>query len=501
MALTKVKSGMRTLGTGEVVTANINDGGVTTAKMAVDPTNASNLSSGDVPLTQLGNVPVTDLTGLEDDIALIGFKVAANGSLAKYNLLDQAIDAFEDDSGIDGSASTNDTRNASNYYSATATVGTVVAKTADGSWTSGASDTSIALLVVGGGGGGAAGGISGAGGAGGLVYISNYAVSPSTTYNLTVGSGGAGGPNARNDGANGVNTVFDTSATTLTITGNGGGGGGGGYGNGNAGAAGGSGGGSGGGDGGGPYGPANQPATFGSYSNVGFGNNGASAGGSSTKGGSGGGGAGAAGTMGGNGWGAIGGPGGAGKDYSSVFGTGYGASGWFAGGGGGGSYGGANGTGGQGGGGNQGNNGSANTGGGGGGEGDNTNPGNDGGSGIILIKPDDVYAGSMTLVSNATTAQGSPPTTGDLVITYTNGAGTADVNTDIKAYISRDGSAYTSAVTLASQGTTGGHTILTAHDVDLSGIASGTSMRWKIETLNQSVSKQTRIQAVSLGWS
>ena len=49
MALTKVKSGMRTLGTGEVATAN----------MAVDPTNASNLSSGSVPSAQLGNVDTT----------------------------------------------------------------------------------------------------------------------------------------------------------------------------------------------------------------------------------------------------------------------------------------------------------------------------------------------------------------------------------------------------------------------------------------------------------
>ena len=55
MALTKVKSGMRTLGTDEVVTANIKDGDVTTAKMAVDPTNASNLSSGSVPAAQLAN--------------------------------------------------------------------------------------------------------------------------------------------------------------------------------------------------------------------------------------------------------------------------------------------------------------------------------------------------------------------------------------------------------------------------------------------------------------
>ena len=107
---------------------------------------------------------------------------------------------------------------------------------------------------------------------------------------------------------------------------------------------------------------------------------------------------------------------------------------------------------------------------------------------------------NMTLISNAQTAQ-SAPTTGNLVITYTDGAGTATINTDLKAYISRDGSAYTSAVTLVSQGTTGGHTILTANGVDLSGITSGTSMRWKIETLNQSVSKSTRIHAVSLGWS
>ena len=124
-----------------------------------------------------------------------------------------------------------------------------------------------------------------------------------------------------------------------------------------------------------------------------------------------------------------------------------------------------------------------------------------GGDGVVQINsvdPDNYN--NMTLISNAQTAE-SAPTTGDLVITYTNGAGTATVNTDIKAYISRDGSAYSSAVTLVDQGDTGGHTILTANGVDLSGITSGTSMRWKIETLNQSAAKNTRIQAVSLGWS
>ena len=121
MALTKVKSGMRTLGTGEVATAN----------MAVDPTNASNLSSGSVPSAQLGNV---DTTGLEDDIAILGFKVAANGSLAKYNLVDQTIDDFQDASGVDASASTDAPRNATGKYyagSSAASGGTV---TTDGSY-------------------------------------------------------------------------------------------------------------------------------------------------------------------------------------------------------------------------------------------------------------------------------------------------------------------------------------------------------------------------------
>ncbi len=106
----------------------------------------------------------------------------------------------------------------------------------------------------------------------------------------------------------------------------------------------------------------------------------------------------------------------------------------------------------------------------------------------------------LTLVSNSTTAEATP-TKGDMVCTITNGAGTTTVNTDIKGWVSRDnGTTYTQG-TLASQGTTGGHTILTFHDLDISGQPSGTSMRWKITTHNQSATKTTRIQAVSLGWS
>ena len=119
----------------------------------------------------------------------------------------------------------------------------------------------------------------------------------------------------------------------------------------------------------------------------------------------------------------------------------------------------------------------------------------------MIVKWDAVNLyNDMTLVSNAQTAQDGAPTKGDLVVTYTNGAGTAVVGTDIKFYISRDGTNYTGPITMTSQGTTGGHTILTANDVSLTS-TSGASMRWKITTHNQSVSKDTRVQAVSLGWS
>jgi hypothetical protein len=108
----------------------------------------------------------------------------------------------------------------------------------------------------------------------------------------------------------------------------------------------------------------------------------------------------------------------------------------------------------------------------------------------------------MSLVSTATTAE-SAPTKGDIVFTYSNAVGTAVIGTDITAeYSADDGSNWTnfSIGPSDSQGTTGGHTIVTKHDVLLTS-ASGTSMRYRIKTLNQSAAKATNIQAVSLGWS
>ena len=445
-----------------------------------------------------------DDTGLQDDIALIGFKVAANGSLAKYNLVDQTIDAFEDASGIDASASTNESRNSANYYVGGSTsIAAQVAFTSTGAntWTcpAGLSSLTDVLTVAGGGGGGRYSLQGGGGGAGGLVYDTTYAVTAGVVYDITVGAGGAGG-GYETDGTDGSDSVWNVNAEGggLTQTAVGGGGGAGHH----EGEDGGSG-------GGGQPSRGGGSATQGdSGGGTGFGNDGAAgySGGSTNDQGGGGGGAGAIGTAGATN---KAGNGGVGKDYSSIFGTGVGESGFFAGGGGGGTRQnvGAIGLGGNGGGGDgqfdsEGNaTGTANTGGGGGG-GSANDSGGTGGSGVVLIKHDAYTApgADLTLISNATTAEATP-TKADLVMTYTNGVGTATINTDLKAYASRDNGTTWTQMTLASQGSTGAHTILTAHDLDISGQPSGTSMRYKITTHNQSASKETRIHAVSLGWS
>ena len=252
-------------------------------------------------------------------------------------------------------------------------------------WTPSSAITgSDVLMVAGGGGGGKQ--VGGGGGAGGLLHHTNQTLSGQKT--IVVGNGGIGGDYSHNITAvNGNNTTF-TGLTPDAI----GGGKGGSYSS-MAASSGGSGGG------------GSGDSTSGYSGTSGQGNAGGNGRHSSWAGG-GGGGAGAAGDSSPNN--NVGGAGGAGLDKSSVFGTTYGDSGWFAGGGGGcSSSENTPGAGGQGGGGQGGNNasnaagvrekGMSHTGGGGGGtrdgntgqttpEGVPTNDGGNGGSGIVLIK-------------------------------------------------------------------------------------------------------------------
>lgn len=462
-----------------------------------------------VPIGMLDSDSIAEsiLDDTKDDIALLGFKVAANGSLSAYGLNKQTIDAFEDTSGVDAGASSSATRNASSYYSGGVSVAgatTGFTTTGANTWTAPdpAPSTIEVLIVAGGGGGGRSGsgfGTAGGGGAGGVVHHTTYSVTAGVEYDITVGNGGGGGTSGV--GSNGQDSVFNVNgegSNTDVLTAKGGGGGGG---HNAAGASGGHG-------GGGGYTNNGGSSTQGSFSGAtvyGYAGNNAS-------GDNAGGGGGAANNL------TSSKDGENGVQFSNF--TSYGNSGYFAAGGGGGRYvyagspnagcggfgsgstriggnahgqtcGNTNTTG-------AGYPGTANTGS-GGGAGVNANGGS-GGSGFVGIHYDSFSTyNNMTLVSNASTADAAPDKA-DIVMTYTNGAGTATINTDLKAYVSRDGGTTWTQATLVADGTSGGHNILVAHNIDISSQPSGTSMKYKIETLNQSASKETRIQAVSLGW-
>ena len=506
---------------------DVTDAQIKTADMAVDPTNASNLSSGSVPTAQLDNV---DFGPTEDDIAVLGFQVAAASDLAQYNLRDQIVNTFQDATGVDASASTGETRNAAGkYWEGSAVSGdTQVAFTTvgAGTWSAPAGLSNFRLLVVGGGGSTAVSGWSnGGGGAGGLVYIADWQYTGGATVNYTIGGGGAAvayPPNGQ-AGNVGADSVWDSGSLHQTITATGGGAGQG-YNAPIAITA----GGSGGGGGASPSsnnrtgGTSNQPASFGSYTNVGHGYDGAdtdSAGAPYYQSAGGGGAGGAAPDVVASD-GASRGHGGLAYDASAVFGAGVGDSGWFAGGGGGAGHAGRSGDGGYANGGNQtvgakpggggngdnysgtsnGGPGTANTGG-GAGAARNDKTGYEGGSGAIHIKYDTSTYNAMVLQSDATTAEAGTTDTADVVILYTPFAGTTTLNTDLVAAVSRDNGTTFTNVTLTGKGSYSGTTqIATAHNVDISGQPAGVAMKWKISTPNNALAKQTRINGVSLGW-
>ena len=179
----------------------IEDGTVTSADMAVDPRNASNFNSGTVAEARLGNVPPR--SPIKDDIAVVSFKISANGNLSKYNLVDQFADTFQDATGVDASASTNATRDSTGKYYSGKTPSTGGTITTHGSYTVhsfldtgntnfvvGAAGNVAVLVVAGGGGAGTFSG--GGGGAGGFRTSASHAVT-AQTYVVTVGAGGAGG--------------------------------------------------------------------------------------------------------------------------------------------------------------------------------------------------------------------------------------------------------------------------------------------------------------------
>ena len=85
-----------------------------------------------------------------------------------------------------------------------------------------------------------------------------------------------------------------------------------------------------------------------------------------------------------------------------------------------------------------------------------------------------------------------------VVITYTDAAGTATLNTDLKVFLSaNNGTNYTEVTLVAQPNFATGVKMAKANDVTISN--TGTQLKWKIEFANQaSGSKETRVTGVSL---
>ena len=524
MPISKIKAGSIT---GTFDTSKIGSGTFADARIA-----ASNVSQ---------HATTYDDNALQSKVALLGFKNATVGSLAAYNLTNQSIDEFVDNSKIDTGNSTNETLQSGEYYGGTA--GSPTGGNSTGSYSYGGTTYQFSKFTSSGtftapsagvidvfvlaGGGSSVGDNGGGGGAGGLVWKESLSIS-SGAHTVTVGDGGTGTAAGSESSSNqGGDSLFGSYITAK-------GGGYGGAANGLHGTDGGSGGGAGRNYGGGGSNPgsATQPSQSGN--SAGLGNAGGAGRADSEGPGGGGGGAGAAGGAGTSGTVGNGGEGSStfisssaaattafllgttsGTDSSNAATTGS-SSGtlYIAGGGSGGtqdrsehSSGGNGGLGGGAaiGGSSNGNNGLANTGGGGSGTTTGSGTGGNGGSGLVIVRYTSTtfqQAGqNLTLQSQAVTAN-SQPSSADLIMLIKNNAGTATINTDIKGYVSRDnGSTYTQG-TLVDEGTYDTNVkILAVHDLDISSQPSGTQMKYKIETLNQSAgSKETFIQAVSLGW-
>jgi hypothetical protein len=457
-------------------------------------------------------------------------------------MVDQVIDEYQDATGIDAGNSTNELASGSGtakYYEGGTSSTPSITHDADASGTDGdyswykwtdtaatgsySSDTAQDhqwLVVAGGGGAGYAQSsqeVGSGGGAGGFRTGSTLSLVGSTTYTITVGSGGIAGTYSVNGGNGGDSSITGSDIANIVSSG---GGGGIKYEESSAISAGGSGGGGSSYDDGGAVIGITQLTAHGEVGTVqGFVGGGDAP--SSTS--SGGGGASEAGSTGTS----DGGDGGDGENNvmgmddsdSDAFlttasaGHDVGGTRYFAGGGAGSTNSGSAGAGGKGGGGDGhassngvGSVGVANTGGGGGGGCaiNSSSNGAIGGSGIVIIRRPttvETSGANLTLQSTATTAE-SAPTTADLVVLIEDGAGTATVNSDIKGYVSRDGSAFSSAVTFVDEGDWGTNKrILVARNVDISGITSGTSMKYKLTTHNQVASSlETRIHATSLAW-
>jgi hypothetical protein len=114
---------------------------------------------------------------------------------------------------------------------------------------------------------------------------------------------------------------------------------------------------------------------------------------------------------------------------------------------------------------------------------------------------DNMFAGesitnNMTLISTTTTAVATP--TKSRIVLFEEDVDSITLNTDLKAYMSRDGGTTYTQHTLVNEGNYDtSKRILASESIDISGQPSGTSMKWKVESLNN---KDLKLHGVGNNW-
>ncbi|SVB83852.1 uncharacterized protein METZ01_LOCUS236706 [marine metagenome] len=108
--------------------------------------------------------------------------------------------------------------------------------------------------------------------------------------------------------------------------------------------------------------------------------------------------------------------------------------------------------------------------------------------------------GDLTLISAAQAAVAVP--TDVRIVVFEQDIDSITINTDLKAFASRDGGTTYTEFVLVDEGDYASGQQIWAASADVSGQPSGSSMRWKIRGYNNSGdAKEFNIHGVSLTWS